>query len=156
VGALYARFRRLQLDGFESAEVLVEAVPADGVRLVGRIDAVFRDPGRPPLLRDWKTGGLGEPDQLGFYALIWALERGELPAEVEAVSVATGERRRANPTPADLEEVAGRVAAMVTVLRMAWAADSAVDRIGGPWCRYCPLLEGCREGAAAVRLISAD
>jgi hypothetical protein len=157
VGALYERFRRLQLDDFEDAEVDVEASPAEGVQLVGRIDAVFRQPGQPPLLRDWKSGNLGEPEiQLGFYGLVWALARDEVPAEMEAVSVATGERRRTVPTEADLEKVAGRVATMVSAVRQAWATAASLDRVGGPWCRYCPLLSDCREGAAAVKLLSAE
>ena len=90
-------------------------MPADGVTLRGSVDAVFDDAGSGPLLVDWKTGGLGEPGiQLGFYALLWALERGEIPGRVEAVSVGTGERMDAVPSRAGGasmtcgEELAGR------------------------------------------------
>jgi hypothetical protein len=154
VGALYERFRRFPVEGFESAEVELEAEPVAGVFLVGKIDAVFR-PGRGPILRDWKTGSLGEPlDQLMFYALVWALQRQEIPETVEAVSLQTGERMSSAPTERDLEEVAGNVVAMVAAVRAARQSEQELERRGGPWCRWCPLLPDCREGAAAASLFN--
>jgi hypothetical protein len=109
------------------------------------------DPG--PRLVDWKTGELGDPlVQLRFYGLLWALQKEELPGRLEAVSVRTGERFSAVPTLAELTEVALTVAGMVTRLRTAWASGADLELCGGPWCRHCPLLEGCGEGAAAVGL----
>lgn len=154
VGALYERFRQASTEGFAGAEVQIEATPAPGVRLKGSIDAVFEEDGATRLV-DWKTGGVGERavDQLDFYTLLWALDREELPAVVEAVSVGTGQRAESVPTRADAERTAGRVAAMIDALRTSWDAGVAVERTGGPWCRYCPLLDGCAEGRAATTIL---
>lgn len=150
MGSLYERFRRFPSDGFESAEVSLEAEPANGVLLIGKIDAVFNDGSRAPLLRDWKTGSLGEPmDQLMFYALVWALARNEVPGVIEAVSLQTGERMRSQPTVATLTQVAAQVAELVTAVRQNWASGEAAQLRGGPWCRYCPLLPDCPEGSVA-------
>ena len=172
---LYDRFRLFPVDGFESAEITLEVEPAAGVTLIGKIDAVFREDLPGPILRDWKTGNLGEPvEQLRFYALVWALERQELVAAVEAVSLQTGETLRENPSIADLTVVAGHLAALVTAMRTGWSQSTALaaavaspltpsladdsvlavptERRGGPWCRYCPLLEDCPEGRVADSL----
>jgi len=68
------------------------------------------------------------------------------------MSVATGERFAEVPTRRAVEETIGQVAGMINTLRAAWATGAGVQRRGGPWCRYCPVLEGCREGAAAVEV----
>ncbi len=152
VGLLYERFKRLDVAGFEAAEVSFSLEPAEGVELVGRVDAVFDDQ-RGPVLVDWKTGNLGEAAlQLGFYALLWVLERGDLPGAVEAVSVATGEQYSEVPGRSDVQGVADGVAAMIGILRSTWRRGGDFDRRGGPWCRFCPVLDGCAEGAAATRL----
>jgi hypothetical protein len=148
--ALYDRFRRFPGDGFIAAEVPVEAEPREGVLLMGKVDAVFSEE-KGVLLRDWKTGPLGDPlHQLLFYALVWTLQRRELPGAVEAVSVQTGERLRHLPTTRDLSRVAGDLAELVRTARTEWATGGESERWGGPWCRYCPLLEDCKEGRAAV------
>jgi hypothetical protein len=156
VGSLYERFRRLGADGFEGAEVPLEAEPAEGVLMRGKIDAVFGDGSAGTRLVDWKTGGLGEPaPQLGFYALLWALERDEIPGRVEAVSVSSGERYEEIPTRGGVVEVAGRVGEMVDVLREAWDTGESLERVAGPWCRWCPLLDECDEGRAAKAVFDA-
>lgn len=156
VGDLYQRFKAVIREGFRDADVFIELEPAAGVTLRGSIDAVFDDAGGVCLV-DWKTGGLHEiGSQLGFYAMLWALDRGELPTRVEALSIASGERFEAEPSLASVTETAASVAAMVTMLRR--AADEGRDeleRIGGPWCSFCPLLDSCTEGAAAVRITTA-
>jgi hypothetical protein len=97
---------------------------------------------------------LGDPeDQLLFYALLWLMERGELPAYVEAVSVRTGERYRTVPSSADVGRVVTELGDMVGVIRSAWATGQDLARHGGPWCRYCPLLQDCAEGMAAGALL---
>ena len=150
VGLLYERFKRLPEEGFQGAEVSFTLTPAADVELVGRVDAIFDGPGGVRLV-DWKTGELGEVvSQLGFYALLWALDRDELPGRVEAVSVASGERYAEVPHAADVEATARSVATMINELRQAWSEASDLERRGGPWCRFCPVLEGCGEGAAAV------
>jgi hypothetical protein len=155
VAALYRRFVRFPTDGFVGAEVGVSAEPADGVELVGSIDAVFEDDGGVRLV-DWKTGGLGEAVvQLAFYALLWGLDRHQLPHAVEAVSVATGERLREVPTEAGLEETGRDVAGMIGDLRRAWASGDPVERRGGPWCRGCARLPGCSEGRATVQFLES-
>ncbi len=152
---LYDRFQRFPLDGFSGAEVELEVEPLSDVVLRGRIDAVFDDQAGTRLV-DWKTGMLGSvDDQLTFYALLWALDRAEIPAVVEAVSVKTGERDRADPQLSDIQELANRVADMVTALRTSWEAGEEMVRIGGPWCSYCPLLDGCKEGRAATAVLTS-
>lgn len=152
VGLLYERFKKLPDEGYEASEVSFEFEPAPGVTLIGRIDAVFDEESGHRLV-DWKTGALGEAAvQLGFYSMLWALDRGELPGRVEAMSVATGERFAEVPTRRGVEETIGRVAGMINALRASWATGAGVPRRGGPWCRYCPVLDGCHEGAAAVEV----
>ena len=156
VGELYNRFKRLSVDGFQAAEVFLEVNPVEGVRLIGSIDAVFDDPEAGTRLIDWKTGSVvGAEDQLAFYALLWAMEHDELPGALEAVSVATGERFAAEPTRSEAEATVRRVAELISALRVAFAAGNDLERRGGAWCRYCPLLEECDEGAAAVAVFSA-
>ncbi len=153
VGDLYQRFKTLSSEGFSAAEVLLETRPAPGLTLRGSVDAVFDDAGRARLV-DWKTGGLYETDeQLAFYALLWALERAELPVRVEAMSIGSGESVMAVPTEASVSETAMAVAGMVGELREAlMGGDEELTKTAGPWCRFCALLDTCREGAAAVRL----
>jgi hypothetical protein len=123
------------------------------VTLRGNVDAVFSEGDGGVRLVDWKTGSLGDPEpQLGFYALLWALERDELPGLLEAVSVASGERHEAVPSRTDVEETADAVAGAVDRLRSVWEGGEA-QRSAGPWCRWCPLLESCDEGRAAITLL---
>ncbi len=141
---LYRRFVKLPVDGFERAEVSLQHEVTDDVTLVGQIDAVFAG----PLLRDWKTGPLGDPlEQLLFYALVWCLEEGTLP-RVEAISLQTGESLTDRPTVSTLAAVATRVADLVNFVRRSIEAE----RRAGPWCRYCPLWEECPEGQAALAI----
>jgi len=152
--ALYERFVKFPIDGFQGAEVSLEVEPRQDVVLRGRVDAVFDDDGRVRLV-DWKTGRISDvDDQLDFYALMWALDRHELPAAVEAVSVKTGERYSTEPTAEGLTALAGRVAEMVTTLRIGWEAGKDMPRVGGPWCTYCPLLDTCTEGRAATAVMA--
>ena len=152
--ALYVRFRNFPAEGFEAAEISLEAEASDGVTLIGKIDAVFRDGESGPILRDWKTGGLGEPiEQLFFYALVWVLEKDEMVGAVEAVSLETGERMRRTPSIAELTTIAANVADLVTHIRVGWSSDAGhqacSERRAGPWCRYCPILADCPEGQSA-------
>jgi hypothetical protein len=152
--ALYERFVKFPADGFQGAEVSLEVEPAADVVLRGRVDAVFDDDGGVRLV-DWKTGRINEvDDQLGFYALLWDLDRGALPVAVEAVSVKTGERQHSVPTADGIAALAERIAAMVTTVREGWEEGVGLDRVGGPWCTYCPLLDGCAEGRAATAVMS--
>lgn len=154
VSGLYRRFCRLGLEGFIGAEVELEAVPAEGVTLRGVVDAVFDEGEFGARLTDWKTGSLGEPAiQLGFYSLLWALARGDLPGRVEAVSLASGERMEEVPTRAGVEETAAATAAAAGGLRAALAGESHLQRSAGPWCRWCPLLDECKEGRAVTALL---
>jgi len=153
-GELYARFKSRPVAGFERAEVALEVDAAPGVTLKGTVDAVFGGAEGSRLV-DWKTGQLGHADhQLTFYSLVWALECGELPALVEAVSVATGERLERQPTLAEVEACAELVADLVTRARAAFSSGAPVARVAGPWCGYCPVLEDCAEGQAATAMAS--
>ncbi|CAN5367480.1 MAG: RecB family exonuclease [Acidimicrobiia bacterium] len=149
----YQRFQRLAVEGFQAAEVglVVEAV--EGVTLVGRVDAVFDLAEGGVALVDWKTGELGDAQpQLDFYAALWALRHGEVPARVEAASVRTGERFEDHPSVAGVEATLDMVADLVTSVRRALASGTELERQGGPNCRFCPILTGCPEGATAVNL----
>lgn len=155
VRGLYERFTRLPTEGFEGSEVSVTFEPARDVELMGTVDAVYREDLGGHRLVDWKTGELGDPeDQLLFYAMLWALDRSDVPAYVEAVSVRTGERYRTVPSTDDLQVVADRVAALVNAVRSAWHQGVGLDRLGGPWCRYCPILDDCAEGQSAEALLN--
>jgi hypothetical protein len=156
VGDLYEGFKALSARGFRVAELFVELEPAEGLKLRGSIDAVFDDPDGIRLV-DWKTGGLYETEQqLGFYSMLWAMDTGELPARIEAVSIGSGERITAVPTIAAITATAEEVAALVDALRRAFASgQEQVERVAGPWCRFCPQLDGCSEGSAAVKVADA-
>lgn len=157
VGDLYARFKRFPADGFRSAEVNLEADVGGGVTLRGRVDAVFENDSGEPGIIDWKTGSWledAEP-QLAFYSLVWGLEHGVLPASAEAVSVQTGERTGIKPTADQARQTAREVAEMVDTLRAAFATGDDLERRAGPHCRWCPLLEECAEGSAAIEILGA-
>ena len=153
VGDLYQRFTTLSADGFREAEVFLEAEPVAGVTLRGSVDAVFDSRGGLRLV-DWKTGGLYETtEQLGFYALLWALAHRELPEVVEAVSIGSGESITIRPTRESVGATARAVANAVNQLRASLAiVDAELEKVAGPWCRYCALLSTCSEGAAAIKL----
>jgi hypothetical protein len=154
VRGLYHRFVDFPGEGFDSSEVVLDHLTATGTRLTGTVDAVYREDLGGHRLVDWKTGELGDAeDQLLFYALVWSLERGEIPAFVEAVSVRTGERFHTVPSTADVDRVRAEVDRMVTDIRDAWAGGPALERHGGPWCRYCPVLSDCAEGRSTTALL---
>ena len=154
VRGLYERFVRLPSEGFEGSEQTIDASVGQGVDLVGTVDAVYREDLGGHRLVDWKTGELGDPEgQLLFYSLLWMLDRGEVPAYVEAVSVRTGERYRTVPSAADVSAVATEIAGMVDVIRAAWGSGAELARTGGPWCRHCPLLAECPEGRTATEML---
>jgi hypothetical protein len=152
----YERFRRYPQEGFASAEQLIEVVPSEGVTLVGKIDAVFEDAGGVRLV-DWKSGGLGSPrSQLGFYALLWTLNTGTPPAEIEVVSLGTGERHAEPVTEGWVAAVANDVSDLVSVIRRFWAEGASLPLTAGPWCGYCPLNHQCSEGQAALALLEGS
>jgi len=155
VGELYDRFKRISHEGFVDAEVFVEVDVAPGVLMRGSVDAVFGDDRAGMRLIDWKTGALGRAhDQLAFYALLWVLAHGVLPAKVEAVSVSTGERYAEAPGPSEVQDVADTVAIMVGELRRAFAGQTRLERVAGGWCRWCPILSECDEGRSAAAVFA--
>lgn len=154
VRGLYERFIKLPGEGFDGSEVVMEFENDEGVQLVGTIDAVYREDLGGHRLVDWKTGEVGDAeDQLMFYSLLWALDRDEVPAYVEAVSVKTGERFRTVPSTDDLRTVANDVGQLVDEIRGAWDEGRALPRHGGPWCKFCPILGDCSEGQATEALL---
>jgi hypothetical protein len=157
VGDLYQRFKALSDEGFRAAEVLLEVEPEPDLTLRGSVDAVFEENGAIRLV-DWKTGGLYETDeQLGFYSLLWALDKGTLPGVVEAISIGSGERRSSHPTESAVTKTAHEVANLVAAMRKAFDREaSQLERIAGPWCRYCAQLDSCTEGLAAVRIAGSN
>lgn len=158
VGDLYGRFKRFPTDGFQAAEVSLEADIGGEVILRGRVDAIFDDPSGASVIIDWKTGAWLEDSepQLEFYSLLWALDRGALPSRAEAVSVQTGERMGVEPTVDRVEIVAQEIASMVETLRAAFESGADVERRAGPHCRWCPLLDRCPEGTAAVQILGGS
>lgn len=149
----YERFQRYPQDGFAAAEELVEVTPVEGVTLVGKIDAVFESEEGPRLV-DWKSGGLGSPrSQLGFYALVWTLQNDSLPAEIEVVSLGTGERHSEPVTEAWMGAVASEVSELASVIRRFWQTGASLPLTAGPWCGYCPLNDECNEGQSALALL---
>ena len=154
VRGLYDRFTKLPGEGFDGCEVVMEFENDDGVQLVGTIDAVYREDLGGHRLVDWKTGEVGDAeDQLMFYSLLWALDREEVPAYVEAVSVKTGERYRTVPSTDDVKRVAREVGQLVDEIRRAWSEGAPLPRNGGPWCKFCPILNECPEGQSAEALL---
>lgn len=154
VEQLYERFKDVPSDGFSDAEVDIESTPAEGVRLRGRIDAVFADEDGVRIV-DWKTGSYlddAEP-QLDFYAMAWQLAHGSLPKRTEAVSLRTGEQRVSVPTEETVADTSARVAEMITDLRDAMARRSDMPRTAGPYCRWCPVLPDCPEGTTALEIL---
>ena len=154
VERLYDRFKSLPTDGFDAAEVDVQSEPVEGIRLRGRVDAVYVE-GRDVRIVDWKTGSHlddAEP-QLAFYAMAWYFANGSLPTTVEALSLKTGERLVTQPTEEDTAHTETQVADMITALRGAMADLSELPRTAGPHCRWCPLVDDCSEGAAALKIL---
>lgn len=155
VRGLYDRFVKFPNEGFEGSEVTLDHDVEGAITLVGTVDAVYREDLGGHRLVDWKTGEIGEAeDQLLFYALLWALVRDELPAYVEAVSVKTGERYHTVPSTADVQLVASEVGELVNQVRRAWSEGLDLDRHGGPWCQYCPILDDCAEGTSTTVLLN--
>lgn len=154
VGKLYERFRHVPTVGLVGAEIEVESEPAEGIRLRGRVDAVFIDDDGTRIV-DWKTGSYLDDSeaQLSFYAMAWRLAEGVLPARMEALSLKTGEQRILAPTEESVVETEAHVAGMITTMREAIATQSELRRTAGPYCRWCPLLEGCSEGTTALAIL---
>jgi hypothetical protein len=155
VEELYERFKHVPTAGFEGAEVAVESEPAEGIRLRGRVDAVFSDEDGIRIV-DWKTGSYLDDAQaqLDFYAMAWHLANGVLPARMEALSLKTGEQRVFVPTEETVAGTESCVADMITQLRVAMAAQAELSRSAGPHCSWCPLLEDCSEGATALEILA--
>ena len=153
VRQLYQRFSKLPGEGFDGSEVAIDHETPAGLKLVGVVDAIYSE-GSGHRLVDWKTGGLGDAEeQLDFYAFLWALDRSELPALVEAVSVKTGERYSTVPSSADVQQIADDVSELASDMRHSWSTSEELPKRGGPWCQYCPILESCEEGQATEALL---
>ena len=154
VQELYERFKQVPTDGFDGAEVELESEPVNGVTLRGRVDAVFTDTDGTRIV-DWKTGSyLDDAEaQLDFYAMAWYLTKGVLPARMEALSLRTGEQQVFVPTVEGVVNTESRVAEMITNLRGAMATQGELPRTAGPYCRWCPLLTECTEGATALEIL---
>lgn len=150
VGEMYARFKQLPTDGFRAAEVSFEAELEQDVTLVGTVDAIFDDEAGTRIV-DWKTGGHIDNDdgQLDFYCHAWAQQYGELPVVAEAVSVKTGERAAIQPSLERAKATGVSIVEMVNALRGAFRRRTDLERTGGPYCQWCPLLETCAEGQSA-------
>ncbi len=154
VERLYDRFKLVPMSGFSGAEVEVGSEPAEGVRLRGRVDAVFVDAEGTRIV-DWKTGSYLDDagPQLDFYAMAWHAAKGLLPVRMEALSLKTGEKLVSVPTEELIAETEERVAAMIGELRSAMHDRTELDRSAGPHCRWCPLRQECHEGTSALEIL---
>jgi RecB family exonuclease len=156
ISDLYEQFDAIPLDGFIEAEAPLEVEPAPGVRLRGRVDAVFGEESTDRVrIVDWKTGVdiSGSGPQLDFYAMAWAEVHGSRPAVLEALSIRTGEKVVRTPAEIDLDRVRDEVVSMIGELRAAIETGVDLERIAGPYCRWCPLLDDCPEGSTAMRIL---
>ena len=86
--------------------------------------------------------------------MAWEEVFGKRPDTLEAVSIRTGKKIIRSPTDGDVERVRRNVAAMVRELRVAMAHGRELPRTARPFCLWCPLLEDCAEGAAAVEILT--
>lgn len=156
VKELYGRFEQVPSEGFEGAEVQLESEPAVGITIRGRVDAVFADAEGKRIV-DWKTGSfLDDADpQLDFYAMAWQMANGSLPARMEALSLKTGEKHVSEPSEESIALTRESVAAMIEDLRGAIRDRSDLPRTAGPYCRWCPLVDGCGEGATALSILDS-
>jgi RecB family exonuclease len=154
VKELYDQFKTVPTDGFAGAEVEVESEPAPGIRLRGRVDAVFSDDDGIRIV-DWKTGSyLEDADpQLDFYAMAWHFANDSLPVRMEALSLRTGEQRVSVPTKEAVANTEARVAEMIHELRLAIEGGTEMPRTAGPHCQWCPLLPDCAEGTRALEIL---
>jgi len=154
VRSMYERFKALPTQGFTAAEEPFEIDGGTGVTIRGRIDAVFSERGGSRIV-DWKTGSfLGDAEpQLEFYAMAWMMVHDEIPVAIEASSLATGENVRRVPTQASVDRTTQEVSDMITALRRAMDSGSDLNRLAGPYCSWCPLLDDCEEGASALDLL---
>jgi RecB family exonuclease len=155
VGEMYRRFRRISSEGFMAAEDPIEAEAGDSILLRGRIDAVF-DNGAGTRIVDWKTGSFLDDaaPQLDFYALAWKLVHGVPPVSAEATSLATGEQMQRHPDEVSVAATMREIGAMVAAIRHAVETMTELERTAGPHCTWCPLLDDCSEGRAAVAILS--
>jgi len=154
VEELYDRFRNVSTDGFDGAEVPIEYRTDDGTEFRGRIDAVYVSDGGVRIV-DWKTGSSLDDavPQLDFYAMMWLKAYDELPGVMEALSLKTGEQRISHPTQQSVRETEVLVSNMVDAIGSALAEPSELARTAGPYCRWCPILDGCGEGTAALKIL---
>lgn len=154
VEELYDRFRSVSIEGFDGAEVVIDAETEGGTIIRGRIDAVFVEDGEVRIV-DWKTGSYLDKAlrQLEFYAMAWFEDKGELPVTVEALSLKTGERRVSHPTDSTVAATRTVVSEMVDAIRRAIEEETELPRTAGPHCQWCPILQGCDEGATALKIL---
>jgi hypothetical protein len=149
IADLYRRFTQINPHG--QPEVHLEYQLTEAVTLIGTIDCA-QDADPHVRLIDWKTGELGDAaDQLAFYALVYWLARSQMPMQVEAVSVSTGERYEAWVDRGGLDRSLLEVTEMVADL-----TTGAVAPTPGPWCRWCPILTDCEPGQRTVATLEGE
>lgn len=142
----YQRWRQLKPTG--AGEVPLMFQLEDDLVFVGTIDNVAGSPDSPRLI-DWKTGELGDAEQqMAFYAWLWWLTGRAMPATIEAMSVATGERFEQWVDRQLIADTELQVAQMVADLR-----TEATPATPGPFCRWCPILSDCEPGSKTLALL---
>ncbi|NND12834.1 MAG: DUF2800 domain-containing protein [Acidimicrobiia bacterium] len=152
---VYVQFRHLPRPELSEIEVSIVHDAGGDVTLKGRMDGVQVTPDGVSIV-DWKKGPI-RPEtrhQLTFYGLLWVLERQALPNDLQAISIQTGERASFPVSIADLERTVELVAGLVHDVRSALLVDRKLSREPGPWCRFCPILDGCGEGQETVSLLA--
>ncbi|MDR3360588.1 MAG: PD-(D/E)XK nuclease family protein [Bifidobacteriaceae bacterium] len=139
----------------QSRELLIEAPLEDGPLLRGYVDRLDVAPGSG-LIRivDYKTGKSPAPRyqgemlfQLRFYALIWLLARGQIPAQILLLYLGNRDKVADVPSDGDLARTRLRIETVWReIQRMAAARDfPPVKGPLCPWCSFqalCPLFGG--------------
>ena len=144
----------------DPADVEVEATERDieaelaGVPFRGIVDRLERE-GDGLVVTDYKSGRAPSPryrrgrlDQVLLYAAAVEVDTGEMP--VRARLLYLGQRPVGiDVTRKELDVVTEKLAATWTDINTACASDEFEPRTG-PLCGWCPYIDRCPEGAAAV------
>jgi putative RecB family exonuclease len=139
----------------QSRELLIEAPLEGGPLLRGYVDRLDVAPGSG-LIRivDYKTGKSPAPRyqsemlfQLRFYALIWQLTRGVVPAAMLLLFLGNRDRVEAAPSDGDLARARLRIETVWAEIQRLLAARDFPPVKGPlcPWCSFqalCPLFGG--------------
>lgn len=144
----YAEVRRLdEAAGWSVLEGGIEmevGITYQGRHIVGYVDAVMVSPDGEPVVRDWKTGRMLEPYQLGVYAWL-------LGASGRKLTIETGQLGVLRATGGDCLKVYDVAPWAAIVPRMLDDLIRGVDAQvfplrPSPFCMSCGVREHCSYG----------